>query len=209
MDQTLIIFVRNPVLGQVKSRLAKDIGAKSALELYRQMVFHTRNITSKLAVNKAVYYSDFVSRRDIWSQKSYSKWLQSGQDLGMRMHNSFKQCFAKGAQKVIIIGSDCVQLRTNIIEEAFNSLTNKDVVIGPSFDGGYYLLGMKQFFLHFFVNKQWGTDSVFSDTIADMISLDLSIHILPRLLDIDTVDDLRVWALDNENQHYYPNIQRS
>lgn len=94
-----------------------------------------------------------------------------------------------GYEKVAIIGSDCFELTKAIIEEAFALLKNKDVVIGPAKDGGYYLLGMKKLIEPVFENKQWSTESVFNETINDLTENSFSFASLPVLTDVDTEED--------------------
>ena len=105
------------------------------------------------------------------------------------MKNAFKELFDMGYEKVAIIGSDCFELTAAIIREAFALLKNKDAVIGPAKDGGYYLLGMKKMIEPVFENKQWSTDSVFRETINDLTENNFSFACLPVLTDVDTEED--------------------
>ena len=113
------------------------------------------------------------------------------------MKNAFNRAFALGADEVIIIGSDCPKLITQIIEDAFNLLDENDVCIGPAKDGGYYLLGMKKPLPFLFDGKEWSTASVFSDTTSDLTKNHLSYGRLAELSDVDTVDDL--YLLENKD----------
>lgn len=185
----IIIFTRNPELGKVKTRLAKTIGDQSALNIYKFLLNHTEQTIKNIACNKAVYYSVKVRENDIWSNSIYQKYLQKGDDLGIRMHNAFENAFIKGYKKVIIIGSDLFDLKSNHIEEAFQKLDNNDVVIGSAKDGGYYLLGMKTLHPQVFKNKAWGTETVRKDTLQDLQNE--SIFLLEELNDIDTYDDMK------------------
>lgn len=97
--------------------------------------------------------------------------------------------FMKKYDKICIIGSDCMSLTTSLIEEAFSRLDGYDTVIGPSVDGGYYLLGIKQLFPQLFTKKEWSTDKVFSSTFSDIEQLGLTCYLLPSLPDIDTAAD--------------------
>ena len=106
------------------------------------------------------------------------------------MKNAFEASFAQGYKKVCIIGSDCYELDTHILEEAFAQLDRKEVVIGPAKDGGYYLLGMRKMHMHLFENKKWSTSSVLSDTLNDLKEANLSFYLLPELTDIDEEKDL-------------------
>ena len=107
------------------------------------------------------------------------------------MTAAFFELFQQGYSKVAIIGSDCPELTTFVIKDAFNKLDTTDVVIGPSSDGGYYLLGLTHLVPELFNNKQWSTDTVLTDTIKDTIYLRKSCSFLTELSDIDTADDLR------------------
>ncbi len=186
----LVIFVRNPISGQVKTRLAKDIGDERALEIYQQLLQHTLEITRSLSFRKFIYYADEVSDYDLWSVPGYTKRKQNGNDLGERMLNSFKELFDQGFTQIIIIGSDCLQLKMETLEEALALLESNNAVIGPARDGGYYLLGLTKFYPELFINKPWSTDKVFAKTIEDFIDLGISYVFLEELSDIDTVADL-------------------
>lgn len=186
----LIIFIKNPVLGKVKTRLAATVGKRKALDIYQQLLFHTHAITRQLSCQKHLFYSHFIpTQPDNWENDRYQKQLQTPTpNLGKRMADAFEQVL-KNATKVIIIGSDCNQLSTNIIEQAFLQLDTHDVVVGPATDGGYYLLGMKKKHHLFFANKQWSTATVCADTLNDCQKLALSCYLLPTLSDVDTYQD--------------------
>lgn len=185
----LIIFTRNPELGKAKTRLAKTIGDQSALEVYKYLLNHTKNVTQNANCDKAVYYSVKVRDNDIWDSNIYQKHQQHGNDLGERMHNAFEQAFKNGYKKVAIIGSDLFHLTTNHINQAFEQLDTNDAVIGPAEDGGYYLLALKQPHAEVFKNKQWSTDTVFADTIKSLQNKNIAK--LEVLNDIDTFDDIK------------------
>ncbi|MBL4625182.1 MAG: TIGR04282 family arsenosugar biosynthesis glycosyltransferase [Flavobacteriales bacterium] len=187
----LIIFVRNPELGKVKTRLAKTLGDKRALEIYRDLLRYTNNITMGSSSDKAVFYSHFIDDYDGWSNVAYQKYVQEGGvDLGARMDNAFELMFDKGYENVVIIGSDCLELTTDGLDEAFYALEEHDIVIGPAKDGGYYLLGMKKRHSEFFKNKKWSTENVFLDTLLDIRKLGLSYQVLDTLSDVDYEEDL-------------------
>lgn len=177
------------MLGKTKTRLAATIGNKKALQVYLQLLEITRNAALKADCTRHVFYSDEIEN-DAWDDDEFNKFVQEGDSLGDRMKNAFEQVFALGAKEAIIIGSDCPKLTAEIIEKAFNILDKKDTCIGPAKDGGYYLLGMKKSLPFLFEEKEWSTDSVFADTVADLIENRLSYGQLPALSDLDTVDDL-------------------
>ena len=186
----LIIFYRNPELGKVKTRLAASIGDAKAYSIYLLLAEHTRNIVEKLMLHKILYYTDFIDPEDNWSTAIDEKQLQLGNDLGEKMETAFKTGFDSGYKSICIIGTDCLDLNTRTIKEAFRKLSTHDVVIGPAVDGGYYLLGMNHLHPVVFKNKDWGTNSVLSDTLHDLKISGLSFWQLVTLNDIDRVEDL-------------------
>lgn len=191
---TLIIFVKNPELGKVKTRLAKTIGKEKALRIYDMLLQKTREVVTPLAVDLQVYYNDYVDQDDLWENERFDKYLQVQDHLGAKMSTAFQQAFAQGYEKACIIGSDCWDLKTSHIEQAFDQLTTNDFTIGPSVDGGYYLLGMKALEPALFTDKQWSTSTVFKDTVETIKELGLTYALLPTISDVDVEADLGDWA---------------
>ena len=190
MENALIIFVRNPEKGKVKKRLAKSIGDDKALEVYKYLLEYTKNITVSCKYNLFVFYSHYIHINDIFDDNLYSKHLQEGNDLGERMMNAFKKVFDLGLKNICIIGSDCYELQTEILDEAFRKLHESQTVIGPSPDGGYYLLGMNMLYPDLFIDKNWGASTVLDDTLETINKLGLTSAQLTILNDIDIIDDL-------------------
>jgi rSAM/selenodomain-associated transferase 1 len=191
MDTTaLIIFVRNPVLGKVKTRLAKDIGDDRALEIYNLLLKHTFDVTQGLTCQKFVFYADEITNNDLWEGANFSKRMQRGIDLGERMHHAMSDLFDEGFMKVIIIGSDCFEMSIPILDYAIFQLAHHDAVIGPARDGGYYLIGLNTLITELFINKAWSTNLVLRDTIDDFSRMGKSYFLLPELNDIDDSSDL-------------------
>ncbi len=200
MRKRLVIFYRNPELGKVKTRLARSLGDAAALAIYYKLAAHTRTICESLAVDKVLYYSDFIDHEDNWSKNVFNKALQHGDSLGARMNNAVAESFSSGFNRVVIIGTDCPELTPAIISEAFDRLNNHDVVLGPAADGGYYLLGATSYHPDFFRNKTWSTDAVLRETVKDCERLRLTHTLLPVLSDVDTVADLPRYLYDIEGQ---------
>lgn len=194
MDQTpkslLIIFYKNPKPGKVKTRLAATVGDAKALNIFEKLALHTKNITGNLAMDKIVFYSEAIDLMDIWPNATYLKAMQQGDDLGERMKNAFVAGFETGYNSICIIGTDCYELTGHIICQGFEGLQSADAVIGPARDGGYYLLGLNEPHASIFDNKNWSTESVLPDTLADFKTLGLSYAKLQELRDVDTEDDL-------------------
>jgi uncharacterized protein len=186
----LLIFVKNPVPGKVKTRLARTIGETKALYVYNQLLDYTASITREVQADKAVFYSDFLDSKDIWPDEIYLKQVQQGHDLGQRMQQAFCWAFGQLYEQVVIIGSDCPQLTSAIIHQAFEALNTAEVAIGPAADGGYYLLGLKRNIPQLFTNKTWSSPTVFAATLADLQALRAPYTLLPVLQDIDRAEDL-------------------
>jgi len=184
----LLVFTRNPELGKVKTRLAKTVGDKTALEIYTFLLERTRDIAAKVAADRAVYYSVKIRENDIWDASIFQKHQQIGEDLGIRMLHAFKNGFKAGYEKVMIIGSDLYDLTAETIENAFIALEKNEVVIGPAEDGGYYLLGMNSLEDKVFKNKDWGTKTVRKDTLEDL--KDKKVFLLGELNDVDVFEDI-------------------
>ncbi|MBC7874438.1 MAG: TIGR04282 family arsenosugar biosynthesis glycosyltransferase [Ferruginibacter sp.] len=188
--EAIIIFVRNPELGKVKTRLAGEIGEVQALQVYKDLLEHTHAVTAVMDFDKFVYYADKIAISDLWENDLFEKRLQEGHHLGDKMRQAFLELFTLGYSKLVIIGSDCPGLKSSILEEAFNKLGSHDVVIGPSPDGGYYLLGLTQLIPGLFENKEWSTPSVRADTTRDIVRSGKQYILLTELGDIDTAADL-------------------
>ncbi len=186
----LLVFVKNAELGRVKTRLAQSIGDTNALTVYRALIEKTKEIIEPINAQKVIYYSDYIDEYDQFPEKVFSKRLQMGDDLGERMKNAFESAFNVGFEKVVIIGSDCWELDSETIEIAFDSLNESDVVIGPAYDGGYYLLGMKKLNSEIFANKEWSTENVLVDTLLDVEKSGCTIRLLQTLSDVDYAEDL-------------------
>lgn len=186
----LIIFVKNPALGKVKTRLAATIGKEAALEIYLKLLEHTHKITANLPIEKIIYYSDFMDDLDLFESHVYQKSVQEGDDLGIRMRRAFEASFAASYDKVAIIGSDCYELDSETIMDGFKSLDKNEIVVGPAKDGGYYMLGMSKMYERLFMGKKWSTADVFLDTLLDIKRLGVDYHLLPTLSDVDHEEDL-------------------
>lgn len=185
----IMVFVRNPELGRVKTRLAKSIGDQAALETYKILSKHTSKIISEIDSDQLIFYSDKIQDNDIWTATNCKKQIQTKGDLGQKMLAAFQYGFSLGYQKIIIIGSDLYSLRPKHIESAFEQLENYDVVIGPALDGGYYLLGLNFIIPKIFKQKQWSTSSVLKETLSDL--KEFNVNLLEPLNDIDTYEDLK------------------
>ncbi len=196
MQNVLIIFIRNPQFGKVKTRLAATIGAAEALRIYHILLDKTRLAAMDCASERCLFYSDFVPESDEWDPDFFHKMLQQTGGLGERMEAAFQQVFEAGASKAVIIGSDCPELSGAILNQAFQLLDSADFVLGPVPDGGYYLLGMKVPESAVFQGIDWSTDTVLAKTLEKIGQAGKSVALLPMLSDVDTEDDWRSAGLE-------------
>ncbi|MBM9500146.1 TIGR04282 family arsenosugar biosynthesis glycosyltransferase [Leptospira sp. 201903071] len=197
-NKALILFLRNPVLGRVKTRLAKTLGEKTALKVYEQLLEITKEQIKNLEIPVRLYFDSIPdSGFSDWGKRT-SVHLQTGSDLGERMKNSFLETFQSGTEKVLIIGSDCPDLETKHIREAFSALESKDAVIGPAKDGGYYLLGLKTLAPEIFTEIPWSSERVFAMTLEKLQLARKDVRILPLLNDIDEEIDLDPYLLSGK-----------
>lgn len=194
---TLLIFIKNPTLGKVKTRLASTVGEERALQIYLALLQHTRRIAQSLPVHRQLFYSDYIDLADEWPLVDFEKRMQAPGSLGERMAQAFQEAFVQ-ADRVVIIGSDCASLSKEVVTTAFDLLHHHDFVIGPALDGGYYLLGMRSFFPEVFEKIAWSTVEVFPATLERIKALGKTHALLPTLSDIDYEEDWAKygWALD-------------
>jgi len=194
-DRCLLFFIKNPQKGQVKKRLAAAIGDEMAVRLYKRFLLEMLSTLNKgtFLFYLCVYPVDALESLKAWLGEDYLYMPQQGENLGERMKNAFTEALAMNFKRVVLIGSDIPSLPLEFIEEAFMSLEKKDVVIGPSADGGYYLVGFrdKKFSPRAFKGIPWSTERVFEETMKIFEHEGLTVHTLKMLRDIDTVQDLR------------------
>jgi len=188
-QNALIIFVKNLIDGQVKTRLAATLSNEEAMDIYKQLLQKVHLTVESFETDKIIFYSDFIAD-DIWENNLFQKEIQEGNDLGERMKNAFKSLFTGGYEKIVIIGTDCPDIDETILKDAFVKLENHDIVIGPATDGGYYLLGMKKEHPYLFQNIGWSTEVVLKQTIDRCDIHQVSYFLLPELSDIDEEKDL-------------------
>lgn len=196
-NDLLLIFIKNPEPGKVKTRLAAAIGNQKAYQIYLKLLRHTLKTSLEVNVDKQVWYSSFIDLNDFIPGQDFTKRLQQGRNLGERMLNAFIKGFDDGYKNIVIIGSDCPDIAPAILEQAFDKLDHHDMVIGPSADGGYYLLGMKEMHGELFSDIDWSTEHVLDQTLERANNLSLSTFRLPELNDIDTIEDLRKSGWDD------------
>jgi rSAM/selenodomain-associated transferase 1 len=187
----LIIFARNPELGKVKNRLAKSIGKEKALEIYTKLLSNVYTETKALKCNKYLFLTERTDT-NLFDETFIQK-IQSGADLGVKMMNAIRLVFEDGNEKAVLIGTDVPEITDVILNDAFQKLSEHDVVLGPAKDGGYYLIGMNENLPSLFENMKWSNEKVLSITLERISSMNKSNYLLEELIDIDTEEDLREW----------------
>lgn len=185
----LAIFIKNPILGKAKTRIAKDSSDEIALDIYNNLLGITREIAKNLDCNKYVFYDKFIDENDAWDNGTFNKKVQGGNDLGERMFNAFTILKNEHNEKAVLIGSDCPYLSSSIIDSAFKSLDESDYVLGPTFDGGYYLIGMKNPNNLIFSDIEWSKETVFEKTLERIFAVGGKYHLLEKLKDVDHLAD--------------------
>lgn len=199
-NNTIILFTRYPRPGECKTRLLSKYNAEEAADIHRQLVAHsTQTIAAYLQQYTETTYHIYYTGASI---KEMKEWLggqyifspQEGENLGQRMAKSLTETL-KQSDKCLLMGSDCPAVTPQILEEGFGALDRNDIVLGPAFDGGYYLVGShnrikKEQIAALFADIPWGTNEVLATTMLRIQEMQLDAHLLPKLHDIDTPDDL-------------------
>jgi len=190
MSQKLIVFLRTPCLGQVKTRLAQAIGGEAALQAYRMLVAQLLENLGCLQNVELRFTPDSAGAELApWLRSGWTLMPQGEGNLGERLARAFHESFAGGSQRVVIIGSDCPAVSSADIESAWHSLLTKSVVLGPASDGGYWLIGLREPQPGLFENVPWSTSAVLETTLAHARNAGLTLHCLHELTDIDTAED--------------------
>jgi rSAM/selenodomain-associated transferase 1 len=210
----VIVFAKFPEDGNVKTRLSRTLGVEFAVRFYTSMAEHAFNVCLAVPKEEAdlhLYYdypNDIESIKN-WIPAGFSLHLQKGKDLGEKMKNAFGLLFEKSYKKVIIIGTDCPDINVNIILKSFEELSRHDITIGPSNDGGYYLLGMNRFYPFLFDDNKWSSNQVLTGTIEKINENKLSLFKLPELIDIDNEEDLRKWLSKTKENNEMTELMHS
>lgn len=189
-DNALLLFIKNPIPGKTKTRLAEDVGNEMALKMYHVLCDWTREQALELEdTDRYLYYSSEITEPDAWPATAFHKRLQHPGDLGERMLEGFRAAFAAGHRRVVIIGSDCPGITSEYLSAAFAALENDDIVVGPALDGGYTLLGMRELLPSLFTDVAWSTDAVLPTTLARAGAAGKTVHQLQPLSDVDYLAD--------------------
>ncbi len=190
----IVVFVRYPERGAVKSRLASVLDEGLVVSLYEAFVIDLLATIERSGYPFRIAFTPEDREEGIFRRFGRRPdFPQAGADLGERMKNAFQHCFADGFASVILIGSDIPDLPPEIFGEAFAALDNGCAVIGPAADGGYYLIGFRKetFAPEVFGGIAWSTEGVFAQSLAGLSRAGVGFHRLPLWRDVDTPEDLR------------------
>ena len=190
-NSVVVLFAKAPIEGQCKTRLIPELGVKKATEIYKKLLEETARILLKLKENEIIVFYSPRGYRKFFEWISGMVFLQRGDDLGERMFNAFERAFALGYERAVLIGSDIPGLDDGVIKDAFTKLGHSDVVFGPSTDGGYYLIGLKQPWKGLFVDIPWSSKDTLRETINKAEAMGLKVSFTRELTDLDTVEDYR------------------
>lgn len=205
-DNALIIFAKAPRFGRVKTRLQPGLTPEDSLSLYRAMVEDLlKQLRHTAFCDVKIFYYPSNAKNEVksWLGDQFEYFPQRGEDLGEKMYEAIAEISRRNYKKVVLIGSDIPTIDTTTIVRAFSTLDSYDVVLGPSQDGGYYLIGLKKAYPRLFETIAWSTNIVLDQTIMKARQLNLDVVQLEIKSDIDTYDDVvELWKLlIKRNQH--------
>lgn len=188
MKKRIAVFARRPEPGRVKTRLSPALPPEYACQLYAAMLDDTlETVRNTRADSRTIFWADVPEENR--SPAGFYWHAQRGAELGARLADAFDTVLADGSHAVAI-GSDCPGLSSAILERALEALDRADLVLGPATDGGYWLIGLTRPAPQLFMDVEWSTETVFTDTLSRAAEAGLSVETLPFLDDLDTPADL-------------------
>jgi len=195
-QELLIVFTRYPEPGTTKTRLAKVLGGQEDAAVQKKLteltMLQARKLMQLCRLSISVYFNGgSLEQIKQWLGPDFIYRKQERGDLGKRMAHAFAEAFRQQFKRTVIIGTDCPYLNGSHLQQAFNALHRKDLVIGPATDGGYYLIGLNRNEKSLFENISWGTESVLAETLNIAAEKDLTIALLEILSDVDRPEDLK------------------
>ncbi len=199
----LIMFIKAPHPGAVKTRLQTHLSPQQAALLYQALVEDQTEALISGDYDLVLFFSPVEEEPFIsdWLGSGLRLQAQHGGDLGARMHNAFLWAFRQGYKRTALIGSDVPDINQELILHAFTVLGKKELVIGPSEDGGYYLIGLRRPCAALFENMTWSVDSVCEETLRRAGQARLTVGTLVEKRDIDSIEDVRqVWRMHRSGE---------
>ncbi|RMF63501.1 MAG: glycosyltransferase [Calditrichaeota bacterium] len=196
----LIVFVKYPTPGKVKTRLGAEIGVELSARLYRLFMKKTFDLAGQAGADLVLVAFEPAESADAFDDlipAEFGRFPQRGSDLGERLEHAFRTAFRRGAGRVVIIGSDSPTLPPEFVRSAFQGLMESDVVVGPSADGGYYLIGLTTLHAGLFQGIEWSSPSVLASTLRRAAELGLQAKLLSEWYDVDDLRTLRQAAADD------------
>lgn len=203
-ESVLLIFARAPEPGKTKTRLIPALGPERAAELHRSLIIYTLEQATRTAFSAIRLYCFPDTAHNFFQECelrfNVGLYPQQGRDLGERMLLAFQETLANHTHAVLV-GSDCPDISSGILDRAGQALVaGNDAVIGPSKDGGYYLIGLQQMNASLFKEMPWSTEQVADITRQRLRELGWSWTELPVLRDLDIISDLEAWQGEPEGQ---------
>ena len=194
-NRSILIFVKAPVAGFAKTRLASVLTPVQAAQLYQAMAEDTYKVACQVPGSRVyvAYHPHPQSAEPRWLlDTSQGGWFnQEGEELGERLQRATARVFAASPHPLVVIGSDLPGLTPTLLEKAFGLLRAAPVVLGPSADGGYYLIGLRQPQEALFQEIRWSEPTVLDQTLDRVRALHLDYKLLPRRADLDTSEDFQ------------------
>ena len=195
MKTRIIILTKFPEAGKVKSRLAKEVGNNKAAEIYKTILLDNWQIAKDTGHEVCIEFSPLDAKKKFQTLFGKNVILnpQIGTDIGWRMANAFARCLQQQFDAAILIGGDAPDLSAELLNEALVSLLNHDIVLGPTHDGGYYLIGFTKdsFNPHYFQNIDWSSPNVFKQTAEIIRESNNKLYLIEKRFDLDTFDDVK------------------
>jgi len=190
----LVVLLKAPRTGSVKTRLAEGIGPEAACAVYQQLVATLlANLAPLPSVELCFTPADASAEVVPWLRAGWSSQPQVAGDLGARLHAVFLRHFQAGACRVVVIGADSPEVMPADVATAWQALADHDVVLGPAVDGGYWLVGLCAPQEQLFTAMPWSTDAVLAETQRRARASGLRVALLRELSDVDTVADWERW----------------
>lgn len=189
--KALIILAKYPHPDTVKTRLRGHLPDEKRIRIYEALLNNAVETLRDLpGVDTFICYSP-SSGRSYFARFGLGMFVQSGGDVGLRMHHAMQKLFRRGYQNVVLVGVDIPDISGSIVLKAFSLLDETDLVFGPAMDGGYYLVGLNKPDPEIFRGIEWSTDRTLRESIARAESCKYRISFTERLSDVDTAEDLK------------------